>query len=99
MNKKLSMIGLIATIAVSCTNNVYGNENLACAVNGGTLEAKYPADRSFSDLAITQFAYGSCNKPRKVSQKFWDVMLEKEPQLMLLLGDQHYTNSNEARAH
>jgi len=68
-------------------------------VKGGELEARYPSDRTYPDLAITQFAYGSCNKPRKVSQEFWDVMLEKKPQLMLLLGDQHYVDSNEVSAH
>ncbi|MEP4079044.1 alkaline phosphatase D family protein [Haloferula sp.] len=68
-------------------------------VKGGKLEAKFPSDRAYPETTITQFAYGSCNKPKRVSQAFWDVMLEKGPQLMLLLGDQHYVNSNEVSDH
>lgn len=68
-------------------------------VKRGEIEARYPSDREYPDITITQFAYGSCNKPSKVSQEFWNVMLEQHPQLMLLLGDQHYENSNDVAVH
>ncbi|MCM8530699.1 MAG: hypothetical protein NE330_06010, partial [Lentisphaeraceae bacterium] len=62
----------------------------ATSVKAGVIEARYPSDLEYPDITISQFAYGSCNKPTKVSQEFWGVMLKKQPQLMLLLGDQHY---------
>ena len=68
------------------------------SVKGG-LEVNYLSDREYPEITITQFAYGSCNKPERVSQKFWDVILENNPQLMLLLGDQHYVNSNDPVDH
>lgn len=79
-----------------------GNEKASpktTSVKGGELEARYPSDREYPEITITQFAYGSCNKPTKVSQEFWGIMLKKQPQLMLLLGDQHYENSNDVAVH
>lgn len=53
---------------------------------------EFQSDRAYPGQSIQQIAFGSCNKPKK-DQGFWDVIREKEPDLMLLLGDSHYAES------
>ena len=52
------------------------------------------SDKTYADKSISQIAFGSCNKPKK-DQAFWDVMRTKEPDIMLLLGDNHYANTSD----
>lgn len=108
MNKNLTtgQFLRVSTFLLFAANLSLGEElpkdatsNETTIVKGGEWEAKFPSDCSYPDVTIERFAYGSCNKPKRVSQKFWDEMLKKSPQLMLLLGDQHYVNSNEASDH
>ena len=89
----------IANLSLGTELPEAGNSIETTIVKGGKFEAKYPSDRVYPDTTIEQFAFGSCNKQKKVSQAFWEVKLKEEPQLMLLLGDQHYVNSNDASDH
>ncbi|MEN8847355.1 MAG: alkaline phosphatase D family protein [Akkermansiaceae bacterium] len=52
------------------------------------------SDRTYVDQSIHQIAFGSCNKPTR-DQGFWDVIRAKEPDVMLLLGDNHYGNTSD----
>ena len=55
--------------------------------------AEFLSDKSYSDHLIQQIAFGSCNKPQR-DQGFWDTIRAKEPDIMLLLGDNHYGNKS-----
>lgn len=52
------------------------------------------SDRVYAEQTIRQIAFGSCNKPKK-DQGFWDVIRAQEPDIMLLLGDNHYGNTSD----
>lgn len=54
----------------------------------------FPSDSAYPDQLISQIAFGSCNKPKR-DQGFWDVMSGKGPDVMLLLGDNHYAESTD----
>ena len=99
LSQLLVLVFLVATrpLMAQESEEMAGFETTS--VQGGAIEARYPSDGEYPEIAITQFAFGSCNKPKKVSQEFWGVMLEQDPQLMLLLGDQHYENSNDVADH
>ena len=56
--------------------------------------AKFQSDKTYSDQSIRRIAFGSCNKPKR-DQGFWDVIRAKEPDVMLLLGDNHYGNASD----
>ena len=58
--------------------------------------AKFLSDGVYEDQAIQRVAFGSCNKPTR-DQGFWDVIRGKEPDVMLLLGDNHYANSSDPK--
>ena len=55
-------------------------------------EAQYLSDQSYPETTLTRIAFGSCNKPKRY-QTFWDVIRAHKPDLMLLLGDNHYVES------
>ena len=52
------------------------------------------SDSVYADQSIHQIAFGSCNKPKK-DQGFWDVIRAQEPDMMILLGDNHYGNTSD----
>ena len=52
------------------------------------------SDEVFPEQSICKIAFGSCNKPKR-SQGFWDVIRKEEPDVMLLLGDNHYANQSD----
>lgn len=54
--------------------------------------AKFLSDKNYAEVTISRIAFGSCNKP-KMDQRFWDVIRAKRPEMMLLLGDNHYAES------
>lgn len=54
--------------------------------------SKFLSDKIYESQTISQIAFGSCNKPKK-DQGFWDVISRKKPDVMLLLGDNHYAES------
>ena len=56
--------------------------------------AEFLSDQTYPDQTIRQIAFGSCNKPKR-EQGFWEVIRAKEPDLMLLLGDNHYGNTSD----
>ncbi|MGJ8633559.1 MAG: alkaline phosphatase D family protein [Luteolibacter sp.] len=56
--------------------------------------AGFPSDSIYPDLPIHRIAFGSCNKPTR-DQGFWDVIRAEEPDIMLLLGDNHYGNTSD----
>jgi len=58
------------------------------------ISIKFLSDRVYADKIISKIAFGSCNKPNK-KQEFWDVIRAKEPDVMLLLGDNHYAESTD----
>ena len=58
---------------------------------------KFLADQSYPDQPALEIAFGSCNKPKK-DQEFWHTIKAKNPDVMLLLGDNHYANSRNAEA-
>ena len=53
---------------------------------------KFLSDQNYAEPTISAIAFGSCNKP-KMDQRFWDVIRDKGPDVMLLLGDNHYAES------
>ena len=61
---------------------------------GKSVEAKveYLSDNTYADELVRKIAFGSCNKPNR-DQGFWGVIRAQEPDMMLLLGDNHYGNS------
>ena len=75
-----------------------GGELFAQSVAGSTAQdqsepsTKFLSDKNYPDVTIRKIAFGSCNKPKK-DQRFWDVIRDKRPDLMLLLGDNHYAES------
>lgn len=56
--------------------------------------ADFLSDGTYADQSIRQIAFGSCNKPKR-DQGFWDVIRAQEPDIMLLLGDNHYAESTD----
>lgn len=52
------------------------------------------SDRIYYDQTLRKVAFGSCNKPKR-DQGFWDVIRGQEPDVMLLLGDNHYAESTD----
>ena len=54
---------------------------------------EFLSDKIYTDHPVSKIAFGSCNKPKR-NQDFWDVIRSKAPDLMLLLGDNHYANSS-----
>lgn len=56
--------------------------------------AEYLSDKTYTDQPVQRIAFGSCNKPTR-DQSFWDVIRSKEPDMMLLLGDNHYGNTSD----
>ncbi|WP_162030040.1 MULTISPECIES: alkaline phosphatase D family protein [unclassified Lentimonas] len=55
---------------------------------------EFLSDGVYANQSIRQVAFGSCNKPKK-DQGFWDVIRAQEPDIMLLLGDNHYGNTSD----
>ncbi|MEP2774333.1 MAG: alkaline phosphatase D family protein [Luteolibacter sp.] len=56
--------------------------------------AVFLSDKVYEKHAIERIAFGSCNKP-KMDQGFWNVIRTKKPEIMLLLGDNHYAESTD----
>jgi len=56
---------------------------------------EFLSDRAYASQPIRRIAFGSCNKPKK-DQGFWDVIRAKDPEFMLLLGDNHYAESTDS---
>ena len=78
-------LGVLSAMMMPCTGMA---ENRS---SGPSLELM--SDRSYANKSIRQIAFGSCNKPKR-DQGFWDVIRAKMPDMMLLLGDNHYANSS-----
>ena len=57
---------------------------------------EFLSDQTYPEQTVSEIAFGSCNKPKK-EQGFWDVIRAKEPEMMLLLGDNHYGNASEPK--
>ena len=74
------------------------NKKLGIAEQPPSVQAvEFLSDKTYADTSISQIGFGSCNKPKR-DQAFWDVIRAKEPEIMLLLGDNHYGNvSNPTR--
>ena len=86
----------------SIQKNVFGwgvLATLALSVLGMAEESpsepsvKFLSDKSYPEKTLRQIAFGSCNKPKR-EQGFWDVIRAQKPDLMLLLGDNHYGNKS-----
>lgn len=58
--------------------------------------SEFLSDGNYPDRGVQRIAFGSCNKPKR-SQEFWNVIAEKGPDLMLLLGDNHYAESTDPK--
>ena len=56
--------------------------------------SNFLADEKYPEHVIDKIAFGSCNKPQR-DQGFWEVIRAQGPDVMLLLGDNHYGNTSE----
>ena len=85
----LALLGLTTYLVLGLTTYLG-----AADVDTSTLHSsrKSLSDKVYPTQSISQIAFGSCNKPKK-DQGFWDVIRSKQPDIMLLLGDNHYAES------
>jgi len=64
----------------------------------GSLEEEYLSDGSYPELEVSRIAFGSCYRPKSRHRKgelwdVWKVIKAEDPHVMLLLGDNHYADS------
>ncbi|MGJ8650389.1 MAG: alkaline phosphatase D family protein [Opitutaceae bacterium] len=83
---KVLSLGILSVMTVPCSGMA---ENQPSEPS-----AEFLADGIYADQSIRQIAFGSCNKPKR-DQGFWDVIRVQEPDIMLLLGDNHYGNTSD----
>ena len=75
-----------------------GRPNAGGEERAGKFEKKYPSDAAYPELELSRIAFGSCYRPGSRLRKgdpwdVWKVIKAIEPQVMLLLGDNHYADS------
>ena len=85
---KVFCLMVLSAMIVNCWGTAEGqiSEPLAALLS----------DKVYPGQPIRQIAFGSCNKPKR-DQSFWEVIGAKEPDIMLLLGDNHYANASDPK--
>ncbi|WP_411825576.1 alkaline phosphatase D family protein [Luteolibacter sp. AS25] len=83
---KTSILGVLSLMTFPCSGVAETEPPMA--------SAKFHSDGIYADQTLSHIAFGSCNKPTR-DQGFWDVIRVKKPDIMLLLGDNHYGNTSD----
>ncbi|MGJ8672568.1 alkaline phosphatase D family protein [Rubritalea sp.] len=86
LDKVVVRLGVLSVMAIPYTGAAESQSSESPLV-------EFLSDKTYTDQDITQIAFGSCNKPTR-DQGFWDVIRAEKPDIMLLLGDNHYGNTS-----